>query len=223
MNGIGVYRESSLHAALKDMYGSANYRTEVSVSGFIVDLFDENQVVEIQTGNFSNLRNKLQILLETYRMLIVYPITVEKYIVRLSSDRKILSRRKSPVRGSKFDLYKELVYITRFLGHPNLSFEMVETIEEVYWIDDGKGSWRRSKWSIYDRKLLATKEIHRISGSGDYFMNAVFEDPFTVSELAQALRIRRPIASKMAYCLKAMGLIEIIGKKKRSYLYQIKK
>ena len=104
MTKIGILRESSLHASLKDLYTTEKFSSEITVQGFVIDLFDGDQIIEIQTGNFSNLRKKLQVLLETHRMLIVYPIAVEKYIIRHSSDGKVLSRRKSPAHATRFDL-----------------------------------------------------------------------------------------------------------------------
>jgi hypothetical protein len=45
------------------------------------------------------------------------------------------------------------------------------------------------------------------------------EYPFTNNDLRSELAIRANLAQKMTYCLRKMGLIEVIGKDGRSLLY----
>jgi hypothetical protein len=219
MSNIGVYRESSLHASIKKIYALGDFASEVSVDGFIVDLFNFRQIIEVQTGNFSHIRGKIQKLLESYKVLIVYPIAIEKYIVRQSILGKQLSRRKSPARGNKYDIFGELVYIAPLLSNPNLEIEILEIIEEVKWVDDGKGSWRRGKWSILDRTVLEVRQVNRLSKPQDYDFLGFLEKEATVKEIAQHLKIRVRLAQKMVYCLRSLGLLGVVGKRNRSFLY----
>ncbi len=101
-------------------------------------------------------------------MCILYPIAEEKWILRQDNLGQELSRRKSPKRGSLCDLGAELVYITPWLGHPNLSVEAVFIREESVWRDDGNGSWRRKGWSQADRRLLEVLHTQRLHGAADY-------------------------------------------------------
>lgn len=220
MSNIGVYRESSLHASLKQLYAGEEYVSEVKVNGFVVDLFNGESIIEVQTGNFSHLRRKLSALLDHYRILIVYPIAVEKYIARVSIDGEIISSRKSPSRGSKFDIFRELVYIAKLLGHIRLRIEIVEIIEKVVWIDDAKGSWRRGKWSIHDHILVKKLGTHLLEHLNDYDMLPLMDSPFTTKDLAGAAGIKPGLARKMVYSLREMGLISVAGKKQRALLYQ---
>jgi hypothetical protein len=48
---------------------------EVKVDGFIVDIVRDNTLIEIQTGNFSSIRNKLEKLVRNYKVILVYPYT----------------------------------------------------------------------------------------------------------------------------------------------------
>ena len=50
LNNIGQINEQSLHAALKRIYAHPKGLTEVSVGGFVVDVLNDRQIIEIQTG-----------------------------------------------------------------------------------------------------------------------------------------------------------------------------
>ena len=56
---IGTLNENPLHAALKAWYARPGDRIEVPVDGFIVDIVRDDLLVEIQTGNFSAVKEKL--------------------------------------------------------------------------------------------------------------------------------------------------------------------
>ena len=47
-------------------------------------------------------------------------------------------------------------------------------------------------------------------------------NPFSVKDLAGAIHRPRHLASKMAYSLREMGAIEIVGKKGNAYLYKMR-
>ena len=101
MAGIGSLRETSLHASLKSWWVRPGDAVEASVDGYVVDLLRGETVVEIQTGHFSVIRPKLRALLARRPVCLVHPIAVERWIVRLDTDRQTrLSRRKSPRRGT---------------------------------------------------------------------------------------------------------------------------
>jgi len=45
--------------------------------------------------------------------------------------------------------------------------------------------------------------------------------PFSTRELAEGIEQPRWLAQKMAYCLRHMGAIEVVGKKGNSLLYSV--
>jgi hypothetical protein len=45
--------------------------------------------------------------------------------------------------------------------------------------------------------------------------------PFSTRELAEGIEQPRWFAQKMAYCLRHMGAIEVVGKKGNSLLYSV--
>ena len=131
MTSIGELNERSLHRALKERYAVAGSETERVVDGFVTDVVADGRIVEIQTGGFGPLRNKLSRLLDAYPVTLVHPIARDRYIVKMADDQaQPPTRRRSPKHGSVFDVFSTLVSIPSLLAHPNLTLEVVMTVEE---------------------------------------------------------------------------------------------
>lgn len=219
---IGTLREKSLHAALKLWYAQPGDELECKRGGFVVDIVRGEQCIEIQTRNLSTMKKKLHSLLENYPVRVVHPIAKERIIVRIDKNGEITSR-KSPKRGTIFDLFPELVSFPALIQHPTFSLEVVFIREEQIWRDDGLGSWRRKKWSIQDRRLLEVIGSTILNTTADFaaLLPPDLPPPFEVKTLAKALRQRLPLAGKMAYCLREMGVIERVGKRGNAWLYAL--
>lgn len=216
--------ERSLHSALKERYYRAGDLLETQVDGFHIDIIRNNLLIEIQTANFSSQKRKLCTLIEKHPIRLVYPIALDKWIVRLAADGVTqLGRRKSPKRGSLFQLFVELVSIPDLIKHPNFSIEVLLIREEEIRLDDGQGSWRRKGWSIVDRRFLevVSKQIFKKPSDFLTFIPSGLPDPFTTSDLAKNIYQARWLAQKMAYCLRNMGAIEVVGKNGKSLLYSV--
>jgi len=216
--------ETSLHASLKSWYSQPGDQIETLVDGFIIDIRRGDLLIEVQTRSFSSLRPKLEYLLSSYRLHVVHPIAVEKWIVKKYRDKNTQpSRRKSPQRGRLEHMFKELIYISHLLPNPNLSVEIILTREEVVWVDDGTGSWRRKGWRIADRSLIDILERQVLFGLEDYrsLLPSNLPQPFTTTDLAERANIPRPLAQMMTYCMRKSGIIELNGKRKQAYCYAI--
>jgi hypothetical protein len=220
-DGINLIREKSLHAALKSWYADDGGRLEVDVQGYVIDIVRDNLLVEIQTGNFSAIKLKLNKLLADNHVRLIYPIAVDRWIVKIDQDGHRLSRRKSPRRAAPVNLFNELVYILPQVAHPNFSLEIVLIQDEEVRCDDGKGSWRRKGWSIRDRLLLDILDSSVFSQPDDYrvLLPPDLPEAFTTAELAARLRHSTRIAQKMAYCLRYLEVIRIIGKRGNALVY----
>jgi hypothetical protein len=215
-------QESSLHAALKNHYARSGGLQEVPVDGYLVDVVRQGLLIEIQTGNFTAIKDKLQVLLENHHLLLVYPVAQEKWIVRLPAEGDTpIGRRRSPKRGQVSEIFRELVRIPSLMTHPNLSLEVLLIREEEIRRDDGQGSWRRRGWSIIDHRLLDVLHSHLFQTPQDLLalIPDTLKEPFTSKDLAAAMGVRRYIAQKAAYCLRNMQVITIAGKRGRAYLY----
>jgi hypothetical protein len=223
-SGIGLLQETSLHAALKAWYMHQGDQVEVPVGGFVVDIVRGELLIEIQTRHFSSLRQKLIRLTQRHPVRLVYPVPQEKWIVRLAADGLTpISRRKSPKRGRVEHLFLELVRFPQLVTQPNFSVEVLLTREEEVWQDDKRGSWRRKGWSIADRRLVNIVASILLESPSDFLalLPPELPNPFTTLDLARALNQPRYLAQKMAYCLRAMGTVEVVGKQGNAWLYQI--
>lgn len=223
---IGLIRESSQHAALKSWYSTPTDLIEVEVGGYMIDIVRGNQLIEIQTGNFSSIKKKLTKLLVQYPIRLVYPIAHEKWILKESKDG-IISRRKSPKRGRIENIFYELVRLSNFLTDKNFSLEVVFTQEEEIQTPAEEtsrcGSWRRKGWVITDRRLIEIIETRTFVNVNDY-KNFLFsfnlDEIITSRDLANRLGIPISLAQKMLYCFLRGGLIEIIGFQNRAKFYK---
>ncbi len=225
---IGTLAEKSLHASLKAHYTLPGDALECDLDGYVIDILRQSadgsyHCIEIQTRNLANMKAKLLVLLEHYPIRVVYPIAQERHIVRIDTDGVIKSRRKSPKHGTVFDLFPELVSFPANVCHPNFSLEVLLIHEEELWLDDGKGSWRRQRWSIYDRRLIEIVKAIPLTTPTDFAALLPTELPavFDSGELAHAIHQPRYIAQKMAYCLREMGVLQITGKRRNALLYSI--
>ena len=222
IGAIGVLNEKPLHAALKEWYAEPDAAFEVSVDGFVIDLVQGDQLVEIQTGNFTAIHQKLTALTAHYPVRLVYPIAREKWIVKLADDgRSRLSRRKSPKRGGFEHVFEELVSFPRLLANPNLSVEVLLIQEEEVRRHDGSRQWRRRGWVTVERRLLGVvgRRLFETPADVGKLLPAALVEPFTTSDLAAAIASPRRLAQKMAYCLREIGVITPEGKRGNAILY----
>lgn len=219
---IGTLRESALHLALKHWYAQPGDAFEVSVAGYFIDIQRGETLIEIQTRNFAALKTKLQVLIEKHPVRLIHPIAQEKYIVQLASTVTTPTRRrKSPRHGQLADIFTELVSLPDLLNHSNFALEVVLTREEEIQKRGRGGSWRRKGWKIVDRKLIEVIEVIVFESPTDFlrFLPAALPTPFTNADLAKHGRYPLYLAQKMTYCLRHMGVIEVVGKRRNAVLY----
>ncbi|MFB9862266.1 hypothetical protein [Rufibacter immobilis] len=224
-NGINLQNERSLHAALKQWYAQPHDRLEVPVGGFVIDLVRGQQLVEIQTRNFTAIRPKLQTLLsEEHRVHLLHPITYEKWVVQVDPKTSaVRSRRKSPYRGTLSDAFEELVRLPELVAHPHFSLELVLIREEEVRCRDGKGSKWRKKESIKDRRLVEVVSTHQFHGPADFlrFLPPHLPAPFSNKDVAVALQLPLHRCRQLTYCLRKMGALAVTAKKGNELLFSI--
>ena len=221
--GIGELNERSLHRALKERYAAAGGKTEQAIDGFVADVLIGERIVEVHTGSFSPLRRKLPRLLERFPVTLVYPIAMDRYIVRVPEDpRAPTTRRKSPKHDTVFMVFSALVGIPALLQHPNLTLDIVMTVEEVVRATVSHGRrWRRD-WISVDRRLLDVAHTHTIGEMADLFalLDADLPEQFTTAHLATAMKSSRRLGQQAAFCLREAGVAEICGKQGNALVYQ---
>jgi hypothetical protein len=215
--------EYSLHSEIKDWYKIPGDELEAKVEDFIIDILRGKVLIEIQTGNFSAVKKKLDKLLLNNQVRLVYPIAKLKWIVYVSREGEVVKRRKSPKKGKLIDLFYELVHTPSLIKDRNFSVEVLLIEEEEIRCNDSRGSWRRKGVSIKDKKLLTVFDRIVFENSQDFleFLPKELDGHFTNRLLALKLGISIGLAQKISYCLRKMGAISIAGKKRNELLFQV--
>lgn len=219
---IGTLREGALHAQLKEWYRRPGDELEKKLSGYVVDIVRGELLIEIQTGGFAPLRHKLELLTREHRVRVVAPVARERRIVRLSSEGEILSARRSPKHGRVEDIFSRLVSFPTLLCRPHLELEILLTEEEELRVHQAGKAFRRHGWTVRGRSLAGVSDCIRIASPEDAaaLLPSRLPEPFDTAELAEAAAITRRLAQQMTYCLRAMGMIEITGNRRRAHLYR---
>lgn len=220
---IGTLSEKSLHASLKDWYAKPGDKIEEKVENYYIDILRGKHIIEIQTRTLAALKKKIAALADDYTIQIIHPIAKEKWIVRATKKGKEKSRRKSPKRGRIEDVFNELVNAPNLIQHKNVSLKVVFIQMEEIWVDDGKGSWRRKKWSIGDRRLVKVLDEVEFKSPSDFLslLPKSLPKQFTNKALAEQLKITTRAVGRMTYAMRKMGILEVVGKEGQAYLLEI--
>lgn len=219
---IGTLRETHLHASLKQWLSQPGDVFEVRVGRFVADIMRDGTLFEVQTRGFSSMRAKLDALLDEHPIVIVHPIARRRWIVKGPHDGKPSTRRKSPKVGRPHDVFSELVSFPSLADHPNFAVEVLMIDEEEVRRYDGNRSWRRRGWTTVERRLLEVTEQISLITPADWrsLLPPGLSEPFTTAELASEIDRPRRTAQQMAYCLREMEMIEIVGKRGNALEYR---
>jgi hypothetical protein len=218
-------REGSLHAALKARYAAmvTGARVESDVDGFIVDVAGRDELVEIQTGSFASARRKLERLVASHHVVLVHPIPIEKWLVRVDAGGAVLRRRRSPKRGLALDLFDELVYLPGLVAHPNFRIELPLVHEEEIRGPVPEGARYRypREWWRLDRRLLDVVDTLRIDTPADLLclLPPGLPGQFTTADIVAATGRSKRLAMRAVYCLERSGAIVRLARHGRLVAY----
>jgi len=222
MHHIGQLNEQPLHAALKAYCAQTAGQIEVLVDGYLIDVVSQGELIEIQTGNFSAIKPKLTELSKNHPVRLVYPIAVEKWILKCpQAEGDAIQRRKSPKRGRPVEVFAELVSFPKLVLVPNFTLELVMIQEEEVRRYMGKRRWRNNGWETEERRLIKVLDQRDFRGPVPFagLLPPDLPETFTTADIAARLAIPRWLAQKMAFCLREMGALGVVGKQGRSWLY----
>ena len=220
--------ETTLHRQLKELYADPQSRQEVPLDNYRIDVVRGDVLVEIQLGSIGAIRDKLHKLLLDHYVLVVKPIIARKHLIKLNArDGEVVSRRRSPKRGTVMNLFDELVYCTRLFPHPNLCID-VPLIEMEELRFPGHGRRRRHRdndFQVQDQRLLKVESIQRFATAADLRKLIPKELPatFHTGHLAEAIGQPRSVAQQIAYCFRHMKITKQVGKEGNAILYRFKK
>lgn len=220
--------ETSLHQRLKRIYADDESQVEQKIGRYIIDVVRQGELIEIQYASLASINRKIKHLVADHKVRVVKPLVVQKQLIRCArKGGRVLSRRKSPKRGQLLDIFDELIYFTRVFPHPNLVLEVpLIHIEEWSFPAMAAPTRRRrrpKKYQVEDQRLVDVIEVREFRTSEDLtkLLPKKLTQPFGTAELAQALQTPRWIAQKVAYCLRHMKAIDIVGKKGNAILYRL--
>lgn len=217
--------ETTLHRQLKDHYAPRGALVEQRVGRYRIDVVRGRELIEIQLASLSAIRDKIATLLTEHRVRIVKPIIATKYLVKQKrAGGEVVSRRRSPKRGTLLDVFEELAHFTRVYPHPRLKLEVV-LIEVEEWRFPGHGRrrrWRKNDHQVEDQRLIAVGEGMTFRSAADLgkLLPPKLPRPFHTGHIAAGLEVQRWIAQRMAYCLRQTGAIETVGKERGAWLYK---
>jgi hypothetical protein len=237
---INTYSESSLHKTLKSLYSlEKGFKTEVACNGKIYDIVDKKgNIIEIQTKNVSRLLDKTTDALEKgCKVKIVYPVILRKNIELYDSDGNRISKRKSPVQGSIYDMFHEITGLYPILLKKGFSLDVLEIIlteqrirtGEPVQSPNGRRRFRRN-WNKTDKKLEQIVHSHTFKKAEDYLALIPKEclPEFSAKELAESLQADKTLPSSAAHkahliiwVLSRMNLLQLKEIKNRSHYYCI--
>jgi hypothetical protein len=126
------------------------------------------------------------------------------------------------------EVFDELVYFTRVFPHERLTLVVVLVdIEERRYPGRGKRRRRRrqgSEFQVEDQLLVEIAATHSIVAAADLwrFLPRRLPKEFHTAHLAQRLKAPRWVAQRIAYCLREMGAVEVVGKRGNAIVYQTK-
>jgi len=219
---IGTLNEGSLHAALKLWYAAPGDLVEHPVDGYVVDLVRDGLLIEVQTGGFAALRSKLDDLTERHPVRVVAPIPLTRTIIKMSDEGEPVSSRRSPKRGRIEDIFARLVSIPKLIEREGFELDILLTVEDEIRVHRPGRAWRRNGWVVLGRSLVEVVESTMVRDPEDLvrMLPAGLPADFSTADVAESARLSRRVAQQMVYCLRATGLVEMVGKEGNTLIYR---
>ena len=220
---IGTYKEKTRHAILKDYYAPDKSMQEISVDGYVADIYTGQEIIEIQTANFNKMRAKLNCFLPNYPVTVVYPIARIKYLSWIDEATGECSKpRKSPVKGSVYRAFVELYKIKSILSQENLClcFPLLEV--EEYRLLNGWSQDKKKGSCRYDWIPRALLDEIRLEKPEDYLrlIPENLPEPFTALEFGKAVGEKKQIAGIVLHVLNYLNVLERCENRGRFYTYR---
>ena len=220
--GIGTLSEKTVHSVLKNYYEADEMNHEIRIDGFVADICNGQDIIEIQTRSFDRLRRKLSVFLEHFPVTVVYPIPYIKWIRWVNPQTGEISKpRRSPKKGTPYTIFPELYKIKDYLTKPNLRFKIVLLNIEEYRALDGWSEDKKKGSTRIDRIPTDLIQEFYLSEPKDYglLIPETLGEEFTSKDYRKATGLSNGASVTAVHVLNYIGSIERIGKKGRSYLY----
>ena len=223
---IGVLQEKPLHATLKWWLDDNPDHHEITLPcGKVADIYDGTTVTEVQTGSFSPLRKKLEVLLPQYPVTVVHPLVRRKYVSWIDPVLGTVTEpRKSPRLGSFTDGGKQLIYLLPLLSHPNLTVRLVlmDAEEQRVMSADKKGN----TYKRFSRRAvllpLSVEGVLDLRAPADYaaLIPAALPDAFTAQQFGKAAKMQGRNLNGTLKVLLDRGVLKREEKEGNAWIYE---
>lgn len=222
---IGTLSEKSTHAFLKKYIEPNEKYHERPLMGYVCDVFDGFQIFEIQTTQFSRLREKLKLFLQKYDVTIVYPVYASKSISWVERKTgEVVENKKSSIRKHKYDIFEEIYCIRDLLNNPRLHIKIILLSGIEYKYLDGKGKYNKIKASKLDKIPSKVIEVVNYQNKTDFYEYLPFkkDEKFTLEDLKTKTGINKNTCNMMLKIFREnLNIVERVGKIGNAFLYQI--
>ena len=223
--GIGTLGEKTLHAILKYYIEPVAENHEIRIGTFVADIANEDGVIEIQTANFNKLRNKLERFLGETTVTVVYPIASIKWLVWLDhTTGECTKKRKSPKKGTPFQVFYELYKIKSLLTNEKLKLHIIMLDIEEYRLLNGWSEDKKKGSSRFERIPIGFIDEIRIDTLDDYWklIPAGLALQFTAKDFKKASGLSLKNAQIALHVLHHLGAVKRVAKVGNSFVYEIK-
>ena len=221
---IGVLKEKPLHATLKWWLDDNPAHHEIPLPcGKVADIFDGTTVTEVQTGSFSPLRKKLEVLLPDYPVTVVHPVVRRKYLSWITPDTgEATAPRRSPRIGSFTDGGKQLIYLLPLLSHPHLTVRLVLIDAEEQRLADGWGNDGKRGSHRAVLLPLSVEDTLDLTCPADYaaLIPVGLPDAFTAAQFGKAAKMQGRNLNGTLKVLLDRGVITREKKEGNAWIYE---
>lgn len=222
-SGIGTLSEKAMHRTIKLYIEPRADRHEVAVGDYVADVLNERGIFEIQTGELSVLRPKLEKFLTQYPVTVVHPIPLKwrvKWVDAVSGDITSTGRQitGNGIYSAGYGLFK----LRDILLREGFSVLLLTLSVDEY------------RKRIEKRRCGEIRRIERIPREllgctvlkckEDYlaFLPDCLGDSFTCAEYLKGIRARSRYDQ---YCLRLLCELGLLEREKdgKRYIYRRKK
>jgi hypothetical protein len=228
---IGTLSEKTVHAVVKNYYEPDEDHQEIPIEGKCADIYTaDERIIEIQTRNFSRLKEKLDIFLPLYDVTVVLPVPDRRRIIWIDPD----TGEESGVGAYRSALapwpaFREIYMIREYLSHPHMHVRLLLMNMTEYRLLSGRSKDRKKYGAErYDRiPEELTGEIV-LNEPKDYMLflpDGLIEETdstFTSAMLAYEAHIPKQYLSYVTGLLRLLGVIERLPKRQdKTWLYRV--
>lgn len=221
--GIGMQGEKTLHLALKYYYEENELFHEKKIGRFFADIANEEQIFEIQTAGFQNLKKKLDLFLGLSQVCVVYPVPYIKELVWIDEETGEMTKpRKTPKKGNVYKALCEIPKLTEFLEHPGFSFRVILLNMTEYRRLNGWDKTKKKGSTRFERIPTSVAYEYCFENIADYkeLVPSSLPVRFLSKEFKKATGLSTRDTGFALLMLVKLGLLERVDKQGKAYVYE---